>query len=199
LTRAWLRNPIRLTLLYGLCLVGLGLPLVWTFDADDEGGVLAGLVLGAFAILIPTFVCLVLPRRWGMTLFFLESLSPWVVMISQPVPTRILAGFILWSLLELPMYGFELLGLVDRGDASLAPRPRPQVPTLLLAWLAALGVAYTICYAYISATPMTQYPRLVWGIAFLFVPLPPLIAARQLIRRVLQQQVPSSRTRSAAG
>jgi hypothetical protein len=166
--------------------VVLGLPLVWTFDPSGEGAVFAGLVLGGIVILLPTWTYLVLPRRLGMTLFTIESLSPWVVMIHQPVPTRILTGFILWSLLELPMYGLELFGLLEPPGTVPTALRRLRVPTMLLVWFAALAVAYAICYAYIDATPMTHYPRSVWTVAFLFIPLPPLIAAWQFARRVLR-------------
>jgi hypothetical protein len=182
---AWFRNPLRLTLLYAVCLILLGLPLIWTFDPDGSGGVFAGLILGAFVLLIPTFIYLVLPRRIGMTLFSIESLAPWVYLLKQhPIPTRILSAFILWSLIELPMYGFELLGLLDPPDALNEAQPPLRLPTFLLLWLVALTLAYAICGVYASATPMTVYPPVIRAIAFLFIPVPPLIAAWQFARRV---------------
>lgn len=146
-------------------------------------------MLAAFVVLVPTWFYLVLPRPLGMTLFALESLSPWAIMVlHEPVPTRILAGFILWSVLELPMYGFEVLGKLDRAGRSTAPRRPRVVPTFLLLWLLALGVAYSMSYVYRDSTPMTQYPKAVWVVAYLFLPLPPLIAARHYIRRVFRQE-----------
>ena len=85
------------------------------------------------------------------------------------------------------MFGFDLLGLPEPADALAPAPPSLHVPTILLVWIAALGVAYAICYTYMAATPMTQYPRAVWAVAYLFIPLPPIIAAVQCTRRVLQQ------------
>ena len=179
---AWLKTSIELTLLYGLLVFLLGLPLAPTFDPTGEGAVFAGLVLASFIVLIPTWFFLVLPRRLGMTLFAMESLSPWVFMMAHhPLPTRILSGFILWSILELPMYGFELFGMLDRRHPTVTPRRPPRLPLTLLCWLLALAVAYLISYLYRNATPMTQYPRAIWVLAFLYSPLPPLMVGWQLL------------------
>jgi hypothetical protein len=197
--QAWLKSSIGLTLAYCLAIIVLGQPLVWTFDPTGEGAVFAGLILGSIAVFLPTWFFLALPRRIGMTLFGLQSLSPWMWLIHQPVPTRILSGFILWSLLELPMYGLELLGLLEAPNESLRPRRPARVPTSLLLWAAALLVAYAICYVYRNATPITRYPPAIWAIASLFVPLPPLIAAAQFARRVLRRGSSSKLSGAIAG
>lgn len=176
-------------------MIVLGLPLVGIFDPDGTGAVFAGLVLGAFTLMVPTGIYLALPRRWGMPLFAAESLLLWLLVVHQASPTRILSGFVLWSLIELPMYAFELLGLLEDPRSSTPPSVPPKAPPLLLAWLMAIGIAGGICYVYASATPMTTFPPWVRTVAYLYLPLAPLLAVRNVIRRLLpiaRRSVPST-------
>ena len=60
------------------------------------------------------------------------------------------------------MFGFELLGLPEPADALAPAPPRLHVPTILLIWFAALGVAYAILYTSIAATPLTRHRLSTW-------------------------------------
>jgi hypothetical protein len=176
--------------------MALGLPIVWTFDADGERGIFAGLVLGAFAMLVPTGIYLALPRRWGMSLFAVESILIWVLGIRDFTPPRLFSVFILWSLVELPMYGLELFGLLE---APGSPPPRLRTSTLMLAWLLLLGVAYVISYQYEAAPNTTSYSRVAWATALFFLPIPPVIVLRGILRRILRAGTPATRAPSPAG
>lgn len=192
----WLRDPLRLTILYALSAVAMGLPLVWTFDPTGERAVFEGLVLGALTLMVPTGIYLALPPRWGMALFSAESLAIWIFGINEFTPPRILTVFILWSLVELPMYGFELLGLLE---PKSKPLPRPRLSTLFLAWLTLAGGAYVACYFYDSAPNTAVYSTWEWALASLYLPIPPLIVLRHVLRRILRLGDGATKPASAAG
>jgi len=176
----WFRDPLRLTVLYCLSIVALGMPLVWTFDPEGTRGIFGGLVMGSVSMLVPAGICFALPRRWGMRLFAGEALLLWIVGIADFTPPRIIGVFVLWSLLELPMYALELLGLLE---APGTPLPRPHAPPLLLAWLLLLGVAFATAYAY-EQDISGRYTTTLWAVALLLLPFPPVIALRNAARRL---------------
>ncbi len=198
-TLAWLRDPLRLTVLYSLSIFVIGLPVVWTFDPEGSGGAFAGLVLAAFALLLPTGVILLLPRRWGMSIFALEAILIWVANMWAFAPTRVFSGFILWSILELPMYGFEILGLLDPPAAAPPPHREAGTPTLLAVWLLFLAGAYAISIYYEHAGRGQHHSSLLWVLAVLYLPLPPLLALRGVVHRGWRPRRPSARLSSAAG
>jgi len=185
--------------LYSLSIFTLGQPLVWTFDPDGSRGVFAGLVLAAFALLVPTGIYLILPRRWGMSLFALEAILIWVANVWEFSPSRVFTGFILWSILELPMYGFEILGLLESPTAPVLSPRRPGVPAFLLLWLILLAGAYIICYTYEYVGSAPQYPKAMWAVAIGLLPIPPIVAARSLVRRAFRPSKLTSHVPSAAG
>ncbi len=198
-TVAWFRDPLRLTVLYSLSIFVLGQPIVWTFDPEGTGGAFAGLVLAAFALLLPTGVIMLLPRRWGMTIFALEAILIWVASMWAFSPNRVFSGFILWSILELPMYGFEVLGFLDPPTAPARQHREPGTPPLMAAWLLLLAGAYviSIVYEYIGTAP--QYSRLLWAVALAYLPIPPLLALRGVFLRGWRPPRPFARLPTAAG
>lgn len=196
LTLTSLRDPLRLTVLYCVSIPLLGLPIVWTFDPAGNRGILAGLVLGSVAMLVPMGLYLILPRRWGLSLFALESFLLWLGSLIAFDLTAVFRYFMLWSLLELPMYAFELLGLLD--DQGAAPR-RPEATPLLLAWLLILGIDYSICYVYESVVRPVEWPDSLRPVAICLAAVPFIIILRNVIRRALQRVTAEPMSVRAAG
>lgn len=172
---------------------------MWSVDPDGGFNVIAGLGIAAFFYLFPTWFYFALPRPWGLSLLAINSLGFWAAMVHQPIPTRLLVGFVLWSILELPVYGLELLGLLHSDGEPVTHSLRRKAPTVLLLWLSAMALAYAIAYYYIDATPMTQYPRIVWIVAVAYVPVPPAIAAYHVLRSGLPQRIMRTLSARAAG
>ncbi len=170
------------------------MPVVWIFDPGGTRGIFGGLVMGSVAMLVPSGICFALPRRWGMRLFAGEALLLWLVGIADFEPPRIISVFVLWSLLELPMYAIEHLGLLDALDH---PLPRLSATPLLLVWLLLLGVAVITAYAY-EQDVSGRYTTTLWAVALLILPFPPIIALRNAVRRVRRIGAPAVAP-SAAG
>lgn len=161
------------------------MPIVWVFDPHGTYGLFGGLVFGAVTFLVPTGFYLILPRRWGMALFGLESFAIWCVCILMFPVTALYRNFIMWSVVELPMYALELLGLLDDPKGPVPPR-RPAPSTLLYVWLGLLVAAYVISYPYESADPEIPWPAELETVAKLFIPVPFLIVFRNAARRIMQ-------------
>lgn len=192
-----LSSSFKLALLYVTSIMGLGAPIMWSVDPHGGLNIIAGLGIAAFLYLFPTWFYFALPRHWGLSVLAINSLGFWAYIVHQPVPIRFLIGFVLWSILELPVYGLQLLGLLHADGATITQPLRPKMPLVLLLWLSAMAVAYAIAYQYVDATPMTQYPRIIWILAAAYVPIPPAIAAWHVIRSGLLQRVAAKRTHAA--
>lgn len=169
------------------------MPLMWTFDPEGTRGIFGALVIGSVSMLLPAGICFALPRRWGMRLFAGEALLLWLVGIADFTPPKTFGVLVLWSLLELPMYAIELLGLLEAPDK---PLPRPHAPPLLLAWLLLLGVEVVKAYAY-EQDISGRYMTTLWAVALLVLPFPPVIALRHTVRRLRRTAAHAVGTRAA--
>ena len=183
---AWLRDPLRLTVLYFVSMLLLGLPVVLLFDPDNVYGLFGGLLLGMMALLVPTGIYFVLPRRIGMSLFAIESFIIWVAALTAFELTHVFISFLFWSFIELPIYCFELLGLLE-DPRSPAPR-QPRITPLLLAWLGLMAVDYGIGYVYESSVERVPYPDYMHTVAYIYVAVPFGIMFRNVIQRVLRRR-----------
>jgi hypothetical protein len=120
--------------------------VLWTGEGAGSGILYAVLIAETGGILfLITTAALVASRRFGIALLWLLLLGAWTGWpLLRFTSTGVLAGFIVWSILALPLYAMGLVAGSARAPVRLEGWRQRRATILIPLWMLLLGVGLTV-------------------------------------------------------